>query len=480
MAEKAKNVGNQKTFSRVALYVILSGWIFIVIYISLTLESKESDLFLQEFLSTDHNGIRFRALAFFAPLISTVIGYLVNEREKFHSRTVSTAKKLEKLNIDLERNNERIAVLRMIDMAIIGGLGLRETLDFFLNQTVENLGVDAANLMIFNPRLKNLECAIDKGFRTKDIKPASQKIGEGLAGHAALKRQKIVIPNVSRPPKEYHQIDEQAFKNLLMEEEGFKAYFGIPLVGKGNINGVLEVFHRTPFVPSDDWLEFFDSLAIEAAIAIDNAMMFEDLQRSNLELLNAYDSTIEGWSRALDYRDKETEGHSRRVTDMTIHLAKAMGMKDEDLIHVRRGALLHDIGKLGVPDNILLKEGELDENEMGLMKKHPVIAYKLLSPISFLRPAIDIPFCHHEKWDGTGYPRGLKGNEIPLVARIFSVVDVWDALRSDRPYRPAWPDQKAYGFIRSKVGAHFDPHVVKVFLNLEPVQSEAVGPGPAD
>jgi putative nucleotidyltransferase with HDIG domain len=190
------------------------------------------------------------------------------------------------------------------------------------------------------------------------------------------------------------------------------------------------------------------------------------LQRSNLDLTLAYDATIEGWSRALDLRDKETEGHTQRVTEMTESLARTLGVEGETLLHVRRGALLHDIGKMGVPDAILLKPGPLTEEEWVIMRKHPTYAYEMLSPIAYLKPALDIPYCHHEKWDGTGYPRRLKGEEIPLSARAFAVVDVWDALRSDRPYRPRWPEEKVLEHIREQTGKHFDPHVVEAFFQL--------------
>ena len=188
------------------------------------------------------------------------------------------------------------------------------------------------------------------------------------------------------------------------------------------------------------------------------------LQRSNLELTLAYDATIEGWSRALDLRDKETEGHTQRVTEMTEKLARSFGVRDAELLQIRWGALLHDIGKMGVPDGILLKPGSLTDEEWVAMKKHPDFAYEMLSPIRYLQQSLDIPYCHHEKWDGTGYPRGLKGAQIPLSARIFAVVDVWDALCSDRPYRAGWPEEKVREHIRALSGTHFDPQVVDVFM----------------
>ncbi|NOT06552.1 MAG: response regulator [Anaerolineales bacterium] len=190
------------------------------------------------------------------------------------------------------------------------------------------------------------------------------------------------------------------------------------------------------------------------------------IEQAHVQLLEAYDATLAGWSHALDLRDKETEGHSQRVTDLAEKLARMEGISESDLVFMRRGALLHDIGKLGVPDSILLKPDKLTDKEWVIMRKHPQYAHDMINPIEYLRPSLDIPYCHHEKWDGTGYPRGLKGEEIPLTARIFAVTDVWDALISDRPYRPAWDEQKALEYIREQSGKHFDPHVVELFNQL--------------
>lgn len=190
------------------------------------------------------------------------------------------------------------------------------------------------------------------------------------------------------------------------------------------------------------------------------------LEAAHSELQQTYDATMEGWVRALDLRDKETEGHTQRVTEMTVRLAQAAGITGEELTHIRRGALLHDIGKLGIPDAILLKPGKLTEEEWDIMRRHPVYAYEWLSPIEYLRPALDIPYCHHEKWDGTGYPRGLKGEKIPFAARIFAIVDVWDALRSDRPYRKGWSEAEVLTHILANRGTHFDPQVVDLLIRV--------------
>jgi putative nucleotidyltransferase with HDIG domain len=196
----------------------------------------------------------------------------------------------------------------------------------------------------------------------------------------------------------------------------------------------------------------------------ENTELVATLKKSNAQIWNAYETTLEGWSLALDLRDKETEGHTQRVTDLTVKLARAIGVSDDELEHIRRGALLHDIGKLGVPDTILLKADKLTEEEWLIMKQHPRYAYSLLYPIQFLRESLDIPCHHHEKWDGSGYPQGMKEDEIPLAARIFAVVDVYDALLYDRPYRKGWAKEKVLNYIKAQSGSHFDPHVVDVFL----------------
>jgi HD-GYP domain-containing protein (c-di-GMP phosphodiesterase class II) len=192
----------------------------------------------------------------------------------------------------------------------------------------------------------------------------------------------------------------------------------------------------------------------------------EQLLRTSEELRIAYDTTLDGWASALDLRDKETEGHSRRVTEMTLQLAQTMGISESELVHIRRGAILHDIGKIGIPDSILHKPGPLTEEEWVIMRKHPQLAYNMLSPIEYLHPALAIPYNHHERWDGTGYPRGLKGEKIPLAARIFAVADVYVVLTSDRPYRPAWSEQNVLKYIRDQSGRHFDPKIVKAFFDL--------------
>jgi PAS domain S-box-containing protein/putative nucleotidyltransferase with HDIG domain len=353
----------------------------------------------------------------------------------------------------------RLAALRRIDLAISGSLNLRLILEIMLDETCRHLAVDAADVLLLNPASYTLEYCAGHGFGTMLARRAAIKLGEGPAGQAALSQQTLSVPDRRQHTGPMPRLE-------MFEQEQFVFYHVVPLIAKGKVKGVLEIFHRSPFQPDPEWHGFADALAGQAAIAIDNTTLFEDLQRANLDLVLAYDATIEGWSHALDLRDKETEGHSRRVTEMTITLARAMGMSEADLVHVRRGALLHDIGKMGVPDGILLKAGPLSEEEWVVMRRHPTYAFEMLSPIQYLRPALAIPYCHHEKWDGSGYPRGVHGTQIPLEARIFAVIDVWDALTSARPYRAAWTVAQARTHISGQAGSHFDPEVVAAFLRV--------------
>jgi HD-GYP domain-containing protein (c-di-GMP phosphodiesterase class II) len=354
----------------------------------------------------------------------------------------------------------RLNALRSIDKAILGNIDMRVVLDIFIDHVMRQLNPDAVSVLLLNQKTQTLEFYYGKGFRTSTLKHTRLRLGQSNAGRAAIERRIINITNLKENSAGFER--SKAF-----EGESFISYFAVPLIAKGDVKGVLEVFHRTELDADRDWLEFLEAIADQGAIAIDSATMFDELKRSNIDLSMAYDNTIEGWSRALDMRDKETEGHSRRVTEMTICIASEMGIKDEDLVHIRRGALLHDIGKLGIPDSILLKPGKLTDEEWITMKRHSEYAYEMLYPIEHLRPALDIPFYHHEKWDGSGYPKGLKGEEIPLAARIFAVVDVWDALCSDRPYRPAWPKEKVIKHVRSLSGTHFDPEALEIFFRIE-------------
>jgi PAS domain S-box-containing protein len=362
------------------------------------------------------------------------------------------------LHEQTERQLQRLASLRAVDMAINTILDLRVTLGILIDHIISQLRVDAVNILLINPNTQTLYNAASSGFRSDAFKNIRLYIGDSLAGQAIRTRTTVHIPNLSE--------SKLLQRVQLLTEEGFVTYFGVPLIAKGQIKGVLEAFHRSLLEPDSEWRSFLETLAGQAAIAIDNSVLFEELQQTNLNLSLAYDATIEGWSRALDLRDRETEGHTQRVTEMTVQLADLMGIGTSDLIHIRRGALLHDIGKMGVPDSVLNKTGPLNEEEWAIMHRHPEFAFEMLSPISYLRQALDIPYGHHERWDGSGYPRHLPGEQIPLAARIFAVVDVWDALISARPYRKPSTREAAAEFVRQNSGILFDPRVVETFLRM--------------
>jgi PAS domain S-box-containing protein len=371
-------------------------------------------------------------------------------------REITGRKQVEK---QVETQLERLRALSEIDRAISSSLDMRLSLDVLLDQVISQLGVDAASILLLNTSGQTLEYEAGKGFRSLKIRDSRMLLGQGLAGRTGLGRRIVYVPNLP-------ESGEQFLRRELLEEEEFVDYFGVPLIAKGVCKGVLEVFHRSRLNPDVEWMNYLETLGGQAAIAIDNAQLFEGMQRSNLELVTAYDATIEGWSRAVDLRDKEAEGHTQRVAELTVKLARKIGMGQHDIVQLRRGALLHDIGKLGIPDQVLHKPAPLDTLEWAIMRQHPTYAFNMLVSINYLRPALDIPYCHHEKWDGNGYPRGLKAENIPLAARIFTVVDVWDALRSPRPYRTGWPSEKIHDHLAAESGRHFDPQVLNVFMQL--------------
>jgi HD-GYP domain-containing protein (c-di-GMP phosphodiesterase class II) len=354
---------------------------------------------------------------------------------------------------------KRISALYDIDTVIRSSLNQRMILKILLEKVIVLLTVDAADIMLYQPDTKTLNFQDGLRFKFDQLEQIQLKIGQDIPGKAVQEERTMAVADLTDSA-------DTDLRSKLLLKEGFISCYCVPLISKGKVIGVLEVLNRSILNPDTDWLEFLEAVAAQAAIALDNANLVENLQRSNQDLLQAYESAIEGWVRALDMRDNETEGHSQRVAEMTVRLARLMGVPENQLIHIKRGALLHDIGKIAVPDQILRKNGPLNDEEWLIMRKHPQNAYDVLVNQSFLQPAIEIPFCHHEKWDGSGYPRQLAGENIPIVARIFAIVDVWDALTSDRPYRSAWKPEKALAHIQEQSGKHFDPKVVESFLRF--------------
>jgi len=353
----------------------------------------------------------------------------------------------------------RLSALHAVDAVITASFDLNVTLSVILRQLINQLGVEAADILVLDENTRMLEFASSQGFEVRQFQPLPLMIGQGYAGKAALERRTISVDDLKS-----HLADLAVPANLLHEK--FANYCAVPLIAKGQVRGVLEIYSRSIVQPDDDWLDFLATIAGQAAVAIDSAYLFQNLQRTNTELSLAYDAVIESWAQALELSSRESGAHAYRVVDLTLQLARSMGVEEKKLIHYRRGALLHDIGKLGISETILNKPGPLDEIEREVIRRHPLLAYQLLLPIDYLAPALDIPHHHHERWDGSGYPDGMREGQIPFPARLFAVVDVYDALTSTRPYRSAWPRQAALDHIQNNSGSLFDPAVVTAFMQL--------------
>jgi putative nucleotidyltransferase with HDIG domain len=353
---------------------------------------------------------------------------------------------------------QRMASLRAIEQTISASRDLRLALSVVLSQVTSELEVDAADILLLNSE-NILEFGTGVGFRSEAVQKRHLAVGQGLGGLIAERREKLQIADLRRD-------ENGALAGPELQDEGFRYYYGAPLMAKGRVRGVMELYHREVLEPDAAWLNFMDALGGQAAIAIENASLLKELQHTHFELTLAYDTTIEGWARALDLRDRDTEDHTQRVATAAVKLARRLGMGKEDLVHVRRGAMLHDIGKMAIPDSILLKKGPLSTDEWQEIRRHPRYAFELLSPIPYLAQCLDIPRYHHERWDGAGYPYGLKGKEIPLAARLFAVIDVYDALTTTRPYRPGWDPRLARDYIRQEAAKQFDPEITAEFMRL--------------
>lgn len=376
------------------------------------------------------------------------------------SRIIQSLADLEQTIVAQLKNREaQLEALMGTGRAINSSLGLKRVLEEVMDTLIALMRAERGFLMLRGSD-GQLSVRIARGIDHINLAEDAFKVSRTIVERAAATGETILTTNAQEDPRFENQMSVAAFKLV--------SILCAPLKIRNELIGVIYVDNRARagiFQAQDQ--ELITAFADQAAVAIDNAQLFDDLQAKNRELEEAYQATLEGWVSALDMRDKETEGHTQRVTVLTQRLAKTMGVNDDAMVHITRGALLHDIGKMAIPDSILLKPGALTTEERELMKQHPVYAYDMLKRIEFLLPAIDIPYCHHEKWDGTGYPRGLRGEEIPFAARIFPVVDVWDALTSDRPYRKGLPHDEVRERIKADAGKHFDPQVVNVFLQME-------------
>lgn len=352
-----------------------------------------------------------------------------------------------------------LETLHQIDRAISNILNMRTMLELALSQGITALKADAALVTLYNPVTNTLDFAAGAGLRSESGIRRTLKPGQGLTGRVAITGKMIHVPDL-------HQVKAETLPITLLSEENFTTYYGLPLFIKGQLKGVLEVYYRESVQLDRSHQFFLETLAQQIAIAVDNLQLFENLQRSHLELSLAYESMIECLGHTQEMRESEPAGHSSRMADLAVRLAKALGVPNEELVHIRRGALLCDIGKLGLPNRYPPNVVAPNQAEPEWMLQQPQLAFQLLAPIEYLRKAMEIPYSYHERWDGEGFPRGLKGTDIPLAARIFAVVYVWDALSFDHPNRPAWKHDDVVKYIQEQSGQYFDPQVVEAFLQL--------------
>lgn len=334
---------------------------------------------------------------------------------------------------------------------------LAKTANGLLTLIVAQLKPRAAAIFLTQGEAQSLVYAAGYGFRTPGF--INSPVHRSIISQVVHESKWVHYPDLAKAKYDWARAQP-------LVAEGFIGYVGIPLITHLNWVGVLELFMRETFNPSNGWLQLAEELAESSTQVLNGAMRIKQWQQTNDDNIKNVDATIEGWTRLLELRDYEPQGHTWRVTEMTLEFARTLGIPERELVHIRRGAMLHDVGKMGVPDSILLKPESLTDDEWVTMRRHPLIAYEFLSPVQVLQPALDIPYCHHENWDGSGYPRGIAGEKIPLAARIFSIVDVWDVLRSDRPYRKAWQAERVLGYIRERGGKNFDPNLAEMFAKL--------------
>ena len=349
---------------------------------------------------------------------------------------------------------DQLSSLRKIDKAIISALDSHQIFEVVLNQFHEHLQVDAASIFLVDPKSHSLYIANGQGFNMHTFQQLD-------VAEQTLEQGKTLVLNAEANGK-----NEVPYPSAFLTK-GILQCISVPLYANSETIGVLEGYYRSNNVEIiSEWIEFTETIAGQTAIAVEHVRLMERYQNLNNELLMAHETILEGWAKALEFKDRETKGHSYRVTDMTLKIGQELGLDENELVNMRRGALLHDIGKMGIPDTILLKPGPLDDREWAVMKQHPLYAQEFLNGIGFLKSAMIIPLYHHERWNGSGYPFGLSGEDIPLPARIFAVVDVWDALSYDRPYRDAWSESQVLKYIKNNSGTLFDPHIVETFMHL--------------
>ncbi|NPV76001.1 MAG: HD domain-containing protein [Anaerolineae bacterium] len=361
------------------------------------------------------------------------------------------------LKSEEQEHQQRILAEALRDTAgaLNSTLNFSEVLERILGNVGQVVPHDSSHIILLDEDEETVHVLAKKGGQP------------GSKSELSLQDPTLKISKIPTLTKMYHTGEPLVIPDTMLESSWPKdgesawiqSYAGAPIKIKNRTIGFIILNSNTPGFYNQEIADRLQAFADQAGMALNNARLLQELQQ-------AYDKTLQGWSKALELRDYETEGHTIRVVEMTERLAIRLGVKEPELTYLRYGSLLHDIGKIGIPDSILLKQGPLSPEEWQIMRQHPQHAFEILAPIPYLRQSIDIPFCHHEKWDGSGYPRGLKGEEIPFAARIFAVMDVWDGLVSRRPYHEPWSEDEALAYIKTNSGIQFDPKVVSEFLKF--------------
>jgi HD-GYP domain-containing protein (c-di-GMP phosphodiesterase class II) len=371
------------------------------------------------------------------------------------AETITTNKQIRQFQDRLRQ----MQVLHTVEMAVNGSTNLDATLNILLQQGKTILDYDGALTLIFNSTTLRLEYAAGFGLSEQNLKSYTVKIGEGLPGRAALERR---ILGASLPAEQV----ASSFISSVLYQERFQVMFAAPIEAKGNLKGVLEIYMRQKHVPNDEWMEMLEIFVGKLGDAIHDTEVIRDKNRLLAEVELAYDAMCDAWVRELELILDEPQGHTKNLAELAVRLGKQFNLSKTSLVDIYRGVILHDLGMLRVPHHIIRKKSSLTSEERHSIQIHPMHTYDVLGRIDRLRTSLDIPLYHHERWDGGGYPFHFKGEQIPFAARIYAVVDVWDAMRSTRPYREAHPEEMVRKYIAQQAGISFDPDVVREFLKL--------------
>jgi HD-GYP domain-containing protein (c-di-GMP phosphodiesterase class II) len=445
------------------IWASLTGWILVGVY-SLSLiifpgpdrNIVEINLFF--LISANLLGMfGGYTLEFFTRLNFYHQNLLAEERKKVQNMNLHLEDRVEEKTQELERNVKDLRALQRIDKAISSSMELNVSLRIFLQAVIDRLKVDAAVVYLYDQENHELTFAGGRGFKVDPVRRDSPTFGRGLIGRVVGSHSKV-----------YEKVSEQDGTSALADwgGESFQSFYGLPLKVKGELIGVLGIFQKSGLALDDRWVDLAETLARQAAIAVDSVIRFNRLQQENLELTIRQEQIYSSWVRALEVSGVEATGQIDRLTRTCALLGQSQQITRDQIEWLRRGAQLHDLGMLGVPRGILEKPGPLTEAEMEQVRNHPLVGVDLLKDIAYLEPVLSMVRSHHERWDGSGYPDGLEGKEIPLSARILGLVDVWGALSIDRPYRDAWSNERIREYLEEQAGVLFDPVLVSAFLQM--------------